>query len=777
MTGFGALSGAELSRALEARSDAELVALLQRRPDLATPPPSSLTALAARAASRPSVERAIGTLNRFELAVCEAVAVLAAAGAPVPGDDDGTPAGDAGGPAAVGRAMEAPADAVAAVLAELTALALVVDGRPVPALAEALGPHPAGLGPSLATLATTAVGARTDVTSPTTPDALASAMAEAPPAAHRMLEALTWGPPVGTLSRDRDHPGAQWLVERAILWPLSPTQLVLPLEVGLAARGGRTHRDVHPTPTTPQAPVRPAASVTAEGAAAAEEIVRLASLLVDTWSEEPPVALRSGGLGVRELRRAAALLDIEQSTAATVVELVGIAGLVAPFETGEESLWSPSQDAADWLDLPLEEQWVELAERWLRSARTPWLVGTRNDHGALRSALEPGLERAWAGRLRRQVLDTLATLDDGAAPSADTVHELLTWHAPRATPPAAAVGAVLAEAALLGVTGAGALTAAGRALLAGTGAAAALAASLPEPVDELFVQGDLTGVVPGRPEPALGALLERSAEVESRGSGLTVRFTPASVRHALDSGLTGGELHEALQLWSRTPLPQPLEYLIADTARRHGQVRVGAASSYVRVDDPAAAGELAAHPKLLAVGLRAIAPTVLVSTARPQELLEALRAAGSGAVLEGPSGLVVHAGRPAAGVGASARVGAAATRGAGMRPRALEAPVEVRRITEDELGTLVARLRAAEQRANTHPGPARTDPVHALAILRDAAAAGTAVELVMVGATGTAQRRRVRPLTVDAGRVRLRDLDRDADITVAVHRISAVGPA
>ena len=38
---------------------------------------------------------------------------------------------------------------------------------------------------------------------------------------------------------------------------------------------------------------------------------------------------------------------------------------------------------------------------------------------------------------------------------------------------------------------------------------------------------------------------------------------------------------------SRTPVPQPLTYLVDDVARRHGQIRVGAASAYVRCDDEA----------------------------------------------------------------------------------------------------------------------------------------------------------------------------------------------
>ncbi|MHB1290266.1 MAG: helicase-associated domain-containing protein, partial [Georgenia sp.] len=95
----------------------------------------------------------------------------------------------------------------------------------------------------------------------------------------------------------------------------------------------------------------------------------------------------------------------------------------------------------------------------------------------------------------------------------------------------------------------------------------------------------------------------------------------------------------------------------------------------------------------------------------------------------------------------------------------------------------VARMRAGERRVRADAArradgslPA-TDPVHALALLRDATDAGTPVEIVVVGARGTPERRRVQPVHVDGGRVRMRDLDRETDLTVTIHRISAVAPA
>ncbi|MHB1290383.1 helicase-associated domain-containing protein, partial [Georgenia sp.] len=634
-----------LAAALAGRSDDELADLLLARPDLAAPAPSSLTALAARAGARPSVERALAMLDTVELAVVEAVVALA----PLrhPADTSGSASAHAGpvpadtaGPT---LALALGFDATPA-LARLADLALVLDGDPVPAVVDALGPHPAGLGPTLAEIDAVAPPGPDALAAPTTPEALRDALAAAPAAALGTLDALTWGPPVGSVSGQAALPeGAAWLVAAGVLRRVSPTQLVLPREVALAARGGRTHR-VAPTPPDTAALRRlDTRSVDAEGARRAEEVVRLVALLLETWRGAPATVLRTGGIGVRELRRTAAELDLPEADAALVVELTAMAGLLS--QDGADSVsWMPSAEALDWYADPLPLRWDRLVRAWLRSARTPWLVGTRSDQGALRAALEPTLERGWALTLRTRCAAALAGLPGGTAPTAAQVHAQLAWHHPRATPSARAVAAVLVEAEVLGLTGAGALTTAGQAVLDGADedvVAAALDAALPAPVTELLAQGDLTAVVPGRPDRALADLLARCADVESRGSALTVRFTAESVRRALDVGLGAPELLEALTGYARGALPQALEYLVRDVARTHGRVRVGQARAYLRVDDDATAAGLLADPALAELSLRAVAPTVLISPAGPAEVLDALRDAGLAPVLEGPDGAVV----------------------------------------------------------------------------------------------------------------------------------------
>ena len=733
---------AELTR----RSDSELVALLRRRPDLPVPPPGSLGALAARAASRPSVERALAGLDQYTLEVAEAACALSGLG----------PVGPDALVAALGA--ETHPDLPRTALERLTELLLIVDARPVAALHEALGPHPARLGPPLAAL--------TDP--PSVPD-LQALMAGAPPAAVRVLEALAAGPPVGTIGSGAPGGGTRWLLDQGVLHRLGPTQVVLPLEAGLAVRNGRTHLTTHPAPPEPAGRQQDAAMVAAESTRAAEEVVRLVEQVVRQWAPDPPAALRSGGLGVRDLRRLATDLETTPERAATVVEIAAMAGLVAPDDDGERTVLAVTAAAADWGEDELPLRWAMLATAWAGSPRMPWLVGTRDERGTLRAALGPGLELGWVARLRRRVLATLAELPAGTAPEPSAVHAALHWHAPRTTPPEASVAAILAEADVLGVTGAGALSGAGRTLsahLAGgdtsvAEVAQALAADLPAPVAELLVQADLTGVVPGRPTRELAELIDLVADVESRGAALTVRFSPASVRRAMDAGVEAEALLERLAAASRTPLPQALEYLVRDTARRHGRLRVGGAAGYVRTPDPATTQTLLADPRLATLGLREIAPTVLVSAAPPGELLEALRRAEAAPVLEGPAGAV-----------AQSRGRARLARGQARR----RTPVTVQEPDEAMLTGLVRRMRAAQDREGEPVAAAATDPGHVAAVLREAASAGTEVRVAVVGSNGRSEHRRVRPVSVDAGRARMQDLDREAEIVVAVHRITSATP-
>ena len=786
---------------LRARGEAGLAALLDARGELAAPPPSSVRALAARAAGRASVERTIAALDALALQCLEAVLALsgtaahrdgptAAAVAEALGTDEGT----------VRPALERLLDRVL-IWTETWPVADDAAMLPAPGVEDILGPYPAGLGPTLATtlhrrtpqalerlaeetaapVARTPDGAPVDLAGALAahladPGTIAHLLQQGPAAARRVLDALTWGPPVGQAPQGTPEApsparaAVQWLLRHGLLAMSDAQHAILPREVGLALRHGRTHAApaLRPEPV-PARPDRETAD--ADGARHAEDAVRLVTALLSVWSDQPAPQVRSGGLGLRELRRLAARLEVPESTAALVVELAGAAGLVA--DDGESpACLVPTTDADDWLADPVPARWQTIATAWLHCDRATWLVGTRDDGGTTRAALDPELRRPWIPRLRSAALATLASpADPPAALSAEQVLDVLRWTTPRNPPMPHAVDAVLTEATLLGALGAGALSTAGRALLEGADAATALQDQLPGTVDELLLQGDLTGIVPGRPGADLALLLDSAAQVESRGAALAVRFTEASVRRALDAGLAGEDLLARLSRFARSGVPQPLEYLVLDVARRHGQLRVGAAASFVRADDPALLAGLLGDRDLAGLGLFALAPTVLAAQAPPATLLAALRDRGLGPVTEGPDGQVLVAARPAH------RVRPRRSRRVDPVPDADAAAARERRLQR-----LATDLFSADRRArhtaddDALPTDDPSAPALALGLLREAAEEHRPVWLQLVGPDGTTSRRRVRPLRVDAGRVRVLDLDREAELTVAVHRIVDVTP-
>ena len=285
----------------------------------------------------------------------------------------------------------------------------------------------------------------------------------------------------------------------------------------------------------------------------------------------------------------------------------------------------------------------------------------------------------------------------------------------------------------------------------------------------LLVQSDLTAIVPGRPAPALAAVLERCAEVESRGGALTVRFTADSVRGALDAGLSADELVEALERFTPGPLPSTLTVLIDDVVRRHGAVRVREAVSILRVGDPVVAAGIVADPRLTGLALAEVGPGVLASSAPAGRVLRELRSAGLAPVLEDASGRRLVAGE------------AESLRRSGLRAPEPARPgshhmVRLHRLGQEELTVMVSRLRAGEQVSTDSgvPASAATDPVHSLALLRQAQTSRTHLQLRLAGSDGAVQEGRARVLAVEPGRVRIADVVRQTELTVAVHRIVSV---
>src|SRR5690606_36469090 len=560
------------------------------------PPPADLVVLATRAGVRASVHRACDDLDSVTLAVLEAAVVADADTAPVPASELARLLGP-----------DLPADTFRTALEALRARALVWGPDDalslVPAAREVVPRYPGGLGRPAAGLAGSS--------------ALPELLASVDPDERRVLEALAAGPPIGR-SRSGSDPNSPVgrLLARGLLVRVDAETVELPRQVGLALRGDRPMGRVPVAPPDIGAVDRGADVVDRTAGGAALEVLRRLDLLIDFWAHNPPPVLRSGGLGVRELRRAAREMDTDEATAALLVELALAADLVGESD-GVTPDWVPTTTADVWAAGGPEVRWATIARAWLDLPRMPGLVGRKDDAGRPISALSDGVRRPLAPRDRRRVLAGLAELPPGTAPASPAaLAELLAWRAPRRGGRLRdeLVTWVIAEATVLGVVALDAISGPGRALLTDPdGLVAALRATLPEPVDHVLLQADLTAVAPGPLETALARELDLVADVEAAGGATVYRFSEASIRRALDAGRSAADLHELFAKRSATPVPQSLTYLVDDVARRHGRLRGGAAASFLRSDDEVLISEVLAHPDAAALELRRIAPTVLVS--------------------------------------------------------------------------------------------------------------------------------------------------------------------
>lgn len=739
---------------LRAQDDQTLAALLVSRPDLATPPPPDTTVLAARAATRASVTRAAEGLDTFTLAVLDALIVADADKAPVP----------------VSRVVEiVGADAsetrVRDALGALVRLALAWGDDEisvVPAAREAGGLFPAGLGRG----------------SPALDDVDVPAMlADLSEAERRMLTTLAHGSPLGrtkdanvVVPLEEARTPVQRLLAMGLLLRRDAETVELPRQVALAIRGDSplgTVRLDEPTLNTKQHKV---ATVDATGAGEALEFLRRAEKLVKLWSVEPAPVLKSGGLGVRDLRKVARELDTDERGAGLLVETLFGAGMVGDSATATTPEWLPTTLVDPWLVSSPANQWATLASAWLDLPRLPGLAGARDAKDKVLAPLSDDLRRPPAPAERRRILSALADLRGGAGvASPDDLAAVLAWRAPRRGGRLRdeIVRWTLAEATRLGLVALGALTSAGRALLDDGPASAAkrMADSMPEPLDHVLVQADLTVVAPGPLEPALAADIAAVADVESAGSATVYRVTESSVRRALDMGHTAEDLHDLFRTRSRTPVPQGLTYLIDDVARRHGRLRGGAAASFLRCDDPVLLAEVAAHPAAARLELRRIAPTVLVSPVPLGDVLEELRGAGFAPAAEDANGQVLD------------------LRPAGLR---LPAPARQRRpvagtLLPERALALVEALRAGDTAAGTRRGrtvslsggTGATDTAATLALLREAIERNNQVWIDFVDSRGVASQRVVDPFRVGGGILEGRDVTHGAVRQYPLHRITS----
>lgn len=732
-------------------SDEQLLRLLELRPDLAHCPPSSITALASRASTRHSIMAAADELNFLQLAVIDALLFLHADTTAVT-------------PAAVIDlvAQRAEEHAVRTALADIQerAMAWGTDKLRVPAETAAALPWYRGQVMNEEPLR----GA----------DDIAAALHAINDEQRAMLQVLANESPIGR-TRDaaahapQDRPVPQ-LLAAGLLRRLDDETVLLPRQVGHILRGEICDSATLDAPE-PVINTHNSTDTDAYAAGAVMDFMREIELVFNTVSATPVPSLRSGGMGVRETKRLMKITGIDEQRLSLILELTATAGLLAcgepdpspPNDTG--LCWGPTIAADRFLDASTADRWYLLASTWLQLAARPSLVGSRDPDGKNYVALSDSIYSTAASLDRHLVLALFTELPPGSAIDAEEVSRVLLWRRPRwaARLQREPVAHLLDEAHALGFLGRGALSTPARALLAGDEqeAIAAMAKILPAPIDHFMVQADLTVVAPGPLQRDLADQLSGVATVESAGAAMVYRISEQSIRQALDSGRTADMLHTFFEKHSTTPVPQGLTYLINDVARRHGQLRVGRAASFVRCEDPALLARAVATPAAHDLGMRVLAPTVAICQAPISEVLATLRDAGLVPAAEDCAGAIVDIGH----------------RGSRVPP------AQHRRIARsfpqpgpDTLKVVVATLRKMSKTAMTPMANVRLDPEVAMALLQQAAEAQAEVLMGYVDNAGMATQRMVRPLVVNGGQLLAWDSATGYPREFSMHRVTTVIP-
>jgi hypothetical protein len=713
---------------LRDRSDEDLTKLFSLRPDLITPVPADMTALSTRATSAPSLLRALETLNQWQFQVLEVCAAL---------EDPFT-----------SKEVVALSDKAAElVIAYLHSIALLYrDGygyRLPRAVRDILGNEPAGLGPQAAS-----------------PIDL-SVIKKAPDSAKEILAKLTWGPPRGQVGDIRKKgTGIHWLLENQLLIPIDTSTVALPREVGIHLRGNKVHQEILISQPKIEGPQIKSADIERAALASIANTLRWVQELMNYWSEETPTALQSGGLGVRDMKKASEHLGVDESCTAFIAELAYLAGLLNVEADGRIL---PSAQFDLWQNKEPEDQWRDLVSLWKVTSRVAGLIG-RSDSRNI-TALSTELDRSNAALIRRLVLELLLE-NPGIAPTVKSAQKAITWRYPHRrgiSITAELVEWTLREAEWLGITGGNALSAFGAKFI-NDNDDLGINAALPKPVEHILVQADNTAIAPGPLTIEIARMLSTFADIESRGGATVYRFSESSIRRGLDHGHSGDEIKTFLAKTSKTPIPQPLEYLIADVAKKHGKLRVGYANTYLRCEDQAIISAILSDKKLEHLSFRQIAPQVLISDTESDEAMDELRRAGYFPSGENAQGTVVN--MPIQ-IRSKARPKPPRIIGESLKP------------SDQMLASAIRTLRTGERAAKKRPigEIPRSTANETMDLLNEYLGKGVSLRIGYADSNGGVSLRIIDPLSISLGTLVARDHATNAITPFKIARITGVTTA
>ncbi len=707
---------------LRARADDALASIFKLRPDLVSPVPNDFSALAARATSTPSLVRALDSINMWHYQIIEAACALPE-------------------PFKKSEIVAVTSEETAFALDHLWQMGLLYkegnNYRTPTNLKMLIGDEPAGLGPIAVK--------KFDF----------SILKEIPKVSEEVLAKLTWGPPRGQIGNIKKPGNAiGWLLDNGVLVALDSNTVALPRDVAIKLRGGKIHKEM--VSKAPNLIGKEVVQKQIDLAAIANisTILRWCEELLHNLSDEPPTALRTGGLGVRDLKKIAEHLGIDETCAGFVAELCYLGGLLV-IDSDDQILPTSAFDI--WLTKSAEERWYSLVVLWLDTSRVSGLIGKNSDKNV--APLGPELDRAGASLIRRS---TLKVLNDSPqlTPDVKSLQEIVKWINPQRANNDY-VEWTLREAEWLGITGQGALSTFGSNLL-NEKEVLEIESALPKPVDHILIQADNSAVAPGPLTPELASEMGTIADIESRGGATVYRFSDSSIRRGLDHGKTGDQIKTFLSKISKTPMPQPLEYLITDIAKRHGRLRVGSAHTYIRCEDEGLVQQILHDKKCEHLRLRKIAPQVLVTDFELAEVIGELREFGYLPAAENSGGVLLS--QPN-------------LRRSKSRPKPPRIISEFTAPKDAIVTAAVKTIRAGERSKKVESIIPGTSSNETLALINQYINEGKSLIISYADNNGGVSNRIIEPISISLGTLTARDETSDEILQFRIPRINGVAPS
>ena len=239
-----------------------------------------------------------------------------------------------------------------------------------------------------------------------------------------------------------------------------------------------------------------------------------------------------GEVGVIELRRLANFLGRDIEYARGLYALAQIAGLVVL----NQKRWRVGNEYPAWLEAEPAERWLKLASNWLK------LLGP-----------ESAEELAFETNLHSAIEKNFPLANQGIASHMSNLISL---------------------AELIGLTANGQVASWYQALMQGEldKAKNQISKSLPQIQNKLILQADLSLISTGPLDTKTELTLRRFADLERIGVASSYRISALSLSYGMETGLSESEIRTFLKKLSAKDLPQPVDYLIRETATRFGRL-------------------------------------------------------------------------------------------------------------------------------------------------------------------------------------------------------------